>query len=390
MPDRAFEFYATKKLGAVGSDLAAVSRFFDEPYYKPTPSLTPLDRGWLLNLASMYLRAQGRLQETLPAVRQSRRIAEEAQQWSNAAVRAANLGETELLVGEVGAAATMAEASVALADRAGGAFQMMLNRAKQGDALHAAGEWEKAADLFADAERRQRDRQPDYPLLYSLQGYRYCDLLLSRGRAAEARDRAAKTVEWVRQHRWLLDVALDTLTLGRAHLALALRNLADGASPETRRGDLRIAASRLDEAVEGLRVSGQNDDVPRGLSARAAFRRAIGDWDGAARDLDEAQEIAEPGPMRLFLCEIALERARLALARIEAFAPLSALVAPSRPPPALPADAAATLGEEARKQLDAARKLISRCGYHRRDAELAELDEVLAGRRRFADLPPRV
>ena len=153
---------------------------------------------------------------------------------------------------------------------------------------------------------------------------------------------------------------------------------------------MRVAASRLDEAVEGLRASGQNDDVPRGLSARAAFRRAIGDWDGAARDLDEAQEIAEPGPMRLFLA-IALERARLALARIEAFAPLSGLVEPSPPPPALPdAAAAASLGEEARKQLDAARKLISRCGYHRRDAELAELDEVLAGRRRFADLSPRV
>jgi hypothetical protein len=38
----------------------------------------------------------------------------------------------------------------------------------------------------------------------------------------------------------------------------------------------------------------------------------------------------------------------------------------------------------------AARKLIADCGYHRRDEELAELDEVVAGRRRFADLPARV
>ena len=48
------------------------------------------------------------------------------------------------------------------------------------------------------------------------------------------------------------------------------------------------------------------------------------------------------------------------------------------------------LVEEARKQLDAARKLIADCGYHRRDEELAELDDVAAGRRRFADLPARV
>ena len=45
---------------------------------------------------------------------------------------------------------------------------------------------------------------------------------------------------------------------------------------------------------------------------------------------------------------------------------------------------------DARKQLDIARKLIVECGYHRRDEELAELDAVVAGRRRFADLPPRV
>ena len=95
--------------------------------------------------------------------------------------------------------------------------------------------------------------------------------------------------------------------------------------------------------------------------------------------------------MRLYLCDCALERARLALARREAFAPLNGLVDPSPPPPALPdAAEAARLLEEARKELDAARKLIADCGYHRRDEELAELDAVVAGRRRFADLPPRV
>ena len=126
------------------------------------------------------------------------------------------------------------------------------------------------------------------------------------------------------------------------------------------RRSARGAAAAIDEAVEGLRASGQNDYVARGLLARAAFRRAVGDWDGAARDLDEAQEIAEPGPMRLYLCDIALERARLALARREAFAPLNGLVEPSPPPPALPdAAAAAALQEEARKELDIARKLIA-------------------------------
>ena len=61
--------------------------------------------------------------------------------------------------------------------------------------------------------------------------------------------------------------------------------------------------------------SGQNDYIPPGLLARAAFRRAVGDWEGAAREVDEANEIRQRAPMRLFLCDVALERARLALAR---------------------------------------------------------------------------
>jgi hypothetical protein len=316
---------------------------------------------------------------------------EHARHTTNAAIAASNLSQIELLVGEIAAAVETAEKAVGLADRAGDAFRMMGYRTTYADALHAAREWQKATDLLVDAERRQREQQPEYPLLYSRQGYWYCDLLLSQKRAAEARDRAAQTLRWARAENLVLDIAFDTLMLGRAQLALALDSPATAPSAGTNRDDARAAAGRLDEAIESLRASGQNDDLPRGLIARAAFRRAVGNSDGAARDLDEAEEIAEPGPMRLYLCDCALERARLALARREAFAPLNGLVEPGSPPPALPDGAAtAAFSVEARVQLDEARKLIAECGYHRRDEELAELDEVVAGRRRFADLPPRV
>jgi hypothetical protein len=224
-----------------------------------------------------------------------------------------------------------------------------------------------------------------------VRGYRPCDLLLSQGQAAEARDRAAQTLRMARENGDLLSVALDTLTLGRAHLALALQSLANRASAVSASSDAHTGAITLDEAVEGLRASGANHYLARGLLACAAFRRAVGDWGGAARDLDEVQEIAEPGPKRLYRCDCALGRARLALARRGAFAPVNGLVAPSPQPPALPeAAAAAGLREEARKELDVAGSLIAECGYNRRDEELSELDEVVADRRRFADLAPRV
>jgi hypothetical protein len=179
------------------------------------------------------------------------------------------------------------------------------------------------------------------------------------------------------------------LTLGRACHGLALAPATRAVAPA--RTDASAAADFLDQAIDGLRAAGRNDDLPRGLLARAAFRRSIGDFPAAARDLDEVEEIAEPGPMRLFLCDLALERARLALARREAFAPLNGLVEASPAAPA-PPDAAETarLEEEARAQLAVACKLVAECGYHKRDDEVAELEAVLRGERRFAELPVHV
>ena len=157
--------------------------------------------------------------------------------------------------------------------------------------------------------------------MYSVQGYRYCDLLISVGKADEARERASQTIDVARRNKWVLDIALDTLTLGRAHLAIASKAPMESASEALTGRHAQAAIDRLDEAVEGLRASGQNEHVPRGLLARAAFHRAVGDWNGAKSDLDEAKEIAEPGLMRLYWCDCALEGARLALARREAFAP---------------------------------------------------------------------
>ena len=375
----------------MGSNLASLFSFFDRPYATPAAALTPAARAFVLNQASFALRGQGRLQEALPAMLSGLHMEEAGQDWANAAISASNLSETELLIGDIVAAMATAKKVVALADRAGNIPQILGYRTALPDVLHAAGEWGKAADLFADVERRQREVRPGHPFLYSLQGYRYCDSLLSQGRAVEARDRATLTLRRAKTHNFVLDVALDTLTLGRAHCTLALQSLARRASAEAARDDLRAAAFRLDGAVEGLLGSGDSARLVRGFIARAAFRRTVGDWDGAKRDLDEAKEIAEPGLMRLYWCDCALEDARLALARREAFAPLNGLVEQSPPPPVLPdSDEAARLKEEARKELDVARKLIAECGYHRRDEELAEVDEVVADRRRFADLPPRV
>jgi hypothetical protein len=86
--------------------------------------------------------------------------------------------------------------------------------------------------------------------------------------------------------------------------------------------------------------------------------------------------------MRLHLCDMHLELCRLAPAEFHGSAPLAA----TPPGPA----AAESLRRKAEEELDAAAEFIADCGYHKRDAERDELDEVLAGKRLLRDLPIRV
>jgi tetratricopeptide (TPR) repeat protein len=388
------EFYSAFKLGAFGSDLAALSWFFETPYETPATALTDSAQFWVLASVAFALRAQGRLGEALPALRTTLQLAQRLNSLDTGK-SASNLGECELMVGNIDAAVARAEQSIKCADRldneSSKQFEGMIFRTSLADALHAAGRRAEAKHLFVEAERRQARIDPGAPLLFSVQGHEYCDLLLAIGEFAAARDRANRSLELTKEKTFPLGIALDILTLGRAHQGLAFDNFPSHSTLAEARENARIAEGRIDEAIDRLRSAGQLPFVARGLLVRAAFRRRVGDWLKATRDLDEVAEIAEPGPMRLHLCDMALERARLASARIEAFAPLNGLLDGSPPKPVPPDAAEATrLMDEARTNLALARKLITDCGYHKRDEELAELEAVLAGQRHFADLPPRV
>jgi hypothetical protein len=118
------EFYSFNKLGAFGSDLAAISWFFVAPYTSPVAALSEVDRAWALSVASFSLRAQGRIAEAMPAWRGGSRMEAERSDWRSAAITASMLSQSELLVGAVAAAVTDAEQSVDYADRSGDEFLM--------------------------------------------------------------------------------------------------------------------------------------------------------------------------------------------------------------------------------------------------------------------------
>jgi tetratricopeptide (TPR) repeat protein len=343
---RGQEAFSLKKLGAFGADLAALSGFFASLWYQPADRLNEAAKGFALGEAGSCLRALGRLREAARSMRAALETSSAQRNWNEGARHANNLSELYLTLGDLAQALDYARQSIELADRGGDAFLRMAMRTTRADVLHQAGRLTEAETAFREAEGMQRADQPEYPFLYSLGAYRYCDLLLSRGEIQEVRRRTSQTIKIAERDEWLLDIALDHLSLGRAALAEALR------VSETPKvwGE---AADHLNQAVDGLRQAGEQEFIARGLLARAALRRAMGDPERAQADLDEAFSIATRGGMRLYEADCRLEYARLHLARGER--------------------------DQARASLAAARKMVEEMGYHRRDGEVKELEEQLGG-----------
>jgi Domain of unknown function (DUF4062) len=380
------EVYTVRKLGAFGSDLGAITCFFEQPWSRLSPLLKEADQASILNRSAFCLRALGRLTEAIEPVRTSREIAVKLKKWKDVASSYGDLSELELLLGEVAGAVQDAEQSVIHSVRSGDAEERIFDLTVLANALHQASRRKEAEARFQEAEQMQAEYQPTYPLLYSVQGFQYCDLLLTEAEraawqrfvvlssggqdrpsipepckcmttnealAAKCRalsERAAQTLKWEEgmQGAPLLDFALHHLTLSRAALYEALLG----------HSDIQNSQSEIDAAESGLRHAGQQQYLPLALLTRACLRSLTGERTGpesAQSDLDEAWEIAERGSMKLYMADIHLYRARLFFRD------------PSYP------------WRSPQDDLAAAEKLINDCGYHRRDEELADAKRVILG-----------
>lgn len=354
-----YSFYSMKMLGLIGANLIATRCFFTIPWKEPNSNLTAKDRSWLLSMASFNLRALGRLDESHEPMRASLEADIALKDWSNAAISAGNLSELALTLGDVQSAVRYGEQSVQFAEQSGNLFQIISKRTTHADALHQAGRAKEARKKFREAEEQQRKQEPETPLLYSLWGFRFCDLLLAesecsawrRSLGSSNQDFDAQILSDV-EHRstiasamataqkWVLDLALGNAML--AHVALFRSILGNTVTGDT--------STHIEAAVSGFRQAGHANHLPRALLTRSWLRAFTGDFVAARTDLEEAQQISERGPMRLFLADIHLYRARLFFRENL---------------------------EEARAELQKARELIERCGYHRRDEELRDAEKVI-------------
>ncbi|MGI9418257.1 MAG: TIR domain-containing protein [Geminicoccaceae bacterium] len=333
---RGDKFYLTRRHGAYSADLRLVASFFSSSFERPSNELSEIHQAWLYHQAASRLRALGRLAEAIAPMQSALAKSVELRELRNAAVDVVDLAEMQMALGEIGTALDTGEVAIRYAENSNDRIAKMINRSTLAHICHQAGEQEKAIALFDEAEVIQSSIDSQHPRLYSVAGYQYCDFLLSLGQAETVRKRAIYARDVWKESAWLLDAALNELSLGRAALALQDRN---------------VAGTKLNNALEGLREAGRIDYVPRGLLARAAFFRETEMYKESLKDLREAMRIAKRCGTRLHECDAHLEYARLALAEGNRDAALPHF-----------------------KSADA---LVTACGYHRRDPEILDLKEKL-------------
>ncbi len=334
------ESYCCAKLGAFGSDLAALSNFFDVLWSKPAEALSDNFQAAVLSWAGFGLRALNRLREAAEPLRAGLEARFLQKSWENTAISTGNLSELHLTLGDVQKAVDYGRQSVEYADKSGDGFMKEVTRTAWADALHQAGDVDKAEELFMEAENIQKERTAEDIYLYSLPGFRFCDLLLSKGLYEGALKRSEFALVLSIRNNQLLSIALDTLTLGRAYLIRTVKQDSN---------DFTQAEDYMNRAVDGLRKAGQIQYLPLGLLARASLFREQGLFNKAWADLDEAYEISEMGEQKLNLTDYHLESCRLFMAEGKAV--------------------------EARGCLDKAMRLIDETGYGRRIPEAAALEK---------------
>jgi tetratricopeptide (TPR) repeat protein len=383
------EFYSTRKLGAFSSDLGAVACFFDAPWSLVSPSLNEESQRLMLAVAGFALGALGRLTEALEPIWTGLERGMQREDCGEVALRASNLSELELTLGKVADSVKHAEQSLSYADRSQNPFWKMDARAKIGNALHQAGRWNDAVEQFRTAEKIYRNDISSYHVRLASPNDFFCDDVflapleraswrLILGGAAKttekllepwrtASQRLAQVVEWRNSSagtdRQLLDIALEHLSLGRFTLYATILggagkvSLGPNLTPAQAIDKIWANTCReLDAAVDALRRANTLEFMVRGLLSRAWMRFLDGKLTGpesAQEDLNEAWEIAERGPMRLFLADIHLYRAGL-FSRGATY--------PWKSPTA---------------DLAAARKLIEQCSYGRRKEELEDAEAAL-------------
>jgi hypothetical protein len=378
-------FYSVMKLGAVYPDLGALRAFLGDDWSREVANAE--HKAMLLKHAGYCLRADGQLVEATKTLEMASREYRRLRRWSEAVCTHGLLSHVFSLLGDLLKAEKAAGECRRWAKNTNDGWvqitalsRMAEVQIKTASPVVGSGcHFQEAFDLLCvDQEREpekvvcekfQQAKNRDEQVGYVGFVQRYCDVLLAGGDFKGA-------AKWARLCQRMIEQDNrghnDDFHLGLCEMFVgeALWGWAKDHSSGLKVKCLGRAEEKLCYAAKRFRAITRQHELPRVLLCRAAVRFYSGKITGpesAQADLDEAWEIAKRGPMRLFMADIHLSRARL-FGRLKAEGGMLKYPWDKNPDgsPRGPAD-----------DLAAAEKLINDCGYHRRDEEIADAKKAI-------------
>lgn len=266
---RGEEDYCVKKIGAFGSDLTALSNFFEHLWDTPAKSIVDEDKAAILSRAGTCLRALGRISDAVEPFNKGLEMYVILENWKKAAQNASNLCDLFLVAGHITKALEYGKKSIEYADNSDDYFYKVVCRATYANSLFQAGDRTSALTLFIEAEEIERNYHKEHFCLDSLQGFWYCQLLLALGKRDQADERADQMLAWANKSKILLDFALANLCKANVCLTWHQR------FPNYEHFVIK-AGFLLERAVNGLRSAGDQQFLPLGLLSRASWHRING------------------------------------------------------------------------------------------------------------------
>ena len=350
--------YISFVLGARLDELSAISNFFEKPWTNISSELSIQKQAGVFNWAGETLLAIGRTEDACNCLENCITVSKYIHHPGEAALAMSGLATAKISLGLSDEALTIAKDSVLFSQNHGDDFYHMSFSVGLATILHLRGQLKLAKTELKKAEALQKKLTPEFPLLYGARGYAYNCVLLDSGKLNDVIQRSRKTLAWAKKEQSILGIGLDNLILGEVYLT---------------KKSFDLALKALSTAKDKLLQSGNYFYYVFSLLTYSKLKAKCKTFNLALESLQEAYEIINFSCMRLHLTDYHLEMARLILA-VEA----DPTQYPNRKQRTLPfADQEEPGILTLESHIAEAARLIQETGYHRRDAELTELQKAL-------------
>ena len=352
--------YLTGALGAFLDDLMLIGYFFSMPW-ETLQNMPERQKPYFLAAAGHDLCSLGRVAEAIKPTKLATDTYSFSEDSVNSTISILNLSKAQLILGEVKLSVASAEKSVFFAKKTNSVIWKVFAYSSYANSLIKSGDFSQASEVLRKARWVCLLRFWDIPqITFGRQGYPYYENLFTKYEFEKIIYLAMRAITLAQKGNRCAEIGNYQLIVGKAYFC---------------QKSIEQAAFFINQAVANLRASATLDELSNGLIVLATLLRAENRVIDAFQGLQEAYEIAEPSGMRLHLTDYHLEMARLILA-VEADPTQYPEATPDREQRILPfADQEEPGILTLQSHITEADRLINETGYHRRDAELAELKQ---------------